>query len=253
MKRISSLLPTLLIAAATCSAQATGEIRGRVFDQTGSPVPMAHVVAIQHDRTHGVVTDLEGRFVIKPLPTGLFTVRVSHVGFQTRSFTGVEVTGDRASLMRDIRLGFATTVDTFEVSGFRRPLIEADNPTRMSLLADDFARDPNKRDPIQFIGKSFVGVTASLTGDGLHFRGSRTENMVSFIDGVKVSGGVPRVPPSAISSVSVYTGGLPARYGDVTGGVVAIETKSYQEVFEAERTRRQRLAEAAWEDEEDGL
>jgi hypothetical protein len=33
----------------------------------------------------------------------------------------------------------------------------------------------------------------------------------------------------------VYTGGLPARYGDVTGGVIVIETKTYGEMYEAER------------------
>ncbi|HMC97583.1 MAG TPA: hypothetical protein VKG92_08025, partial [Flavobacteriales bacterium] len=60
-------------------------------------------------------------------------------------------------------------------------------------------------------------------------------NTVSFIDGVKQSGSVPRVPPSAISSISVYTGGLPARYGDVTGGVIVIETKTYAEMYEQAR------------------
>jgi outer membrane receptor protein involved in Fe transport len=60
---------------------------------------------------------------------------------------------------------------------------------------------------------------------------------VSYLDGVKISGGVPRVPPSAISSVSVYTGGLPARYGDVTGGVIVFETRTYGEIHEAERRR----------------
>ena len=80
-----------------------------------------------------------------------------------------------------------------------------------------------------------AGITAAPNGDGLYFRGSRTENMASYIDGVKVSGAVPRVPPSAISSISVYTGGLPARYGDVTGGVVVIETKTYAEMYEAAR------------------
>ena len=37
--------------------------------------------------------------------------------------------------------------------------------------------------------------------------------------------------------MSVYTGGLPARYGDVTGGVIVVETKTYGEMYEAERRR----------------
>ena len=37
-----------------------------------------------------------------------------------------------------------------------------------------------------------------------------------------------RLPPA----FAAPTGGLPARYGDVTGGVVAIETKSYFDLYQ---------------------
>ena len=40
------------------------------------------------------------------------------------------------------------------------------------------------------------------------------------------------VPNEAINSFSVYTGGVPAKYGDVTGGIVAIETKSYFDLYQ---------------------
>jgi outer membrane receptor protein involved in Fe transport len=56
--------------------------------------------------------------------------------------------------------------------------------------------------------------------------------MAYYVDGVKVTGTNPGVSPDAISRVSVYTGGLPACYGDVTGGVVAIETKSYFDLYQ---------------------
>ena len=38
-----------------------------------------------------------------------------------------------------------------------------------------------------------------------------------------------------MASITIYTGGLPARYGDVTGGVVAIETKSYYDLYMQEK------------------
>ena len=65
----------------------------------------------------------------------------------------------------------------------------------------------------------------------LYFRGSRSDAMAYFVDGVKVSGSLTGVPPDGIASITMYTGGLPARYGDVTGGVVAIETKSYLDLY----------------------
>jgi hypothetical protein len=40
------------------------------------------------------------------------------------------------------------------------------------------------------------------------------------------------IPSSGISSLSVYTGGMPAKYGDTTGGVIVIQTKNYlQELY----------------------
>ena len=36
----------------------------------------------------------------------------------------------------------------------------------------------------------------------------------------------------------VYPGGLPAKYGDVTGGVVAIDTKSYFDLWQQRNSGR---------------
>jgi hypothetical protein len=46
------------------------------------------------------------------------------------------------------------------------------------------------------------------------------------VDNVKIIGEL-NVPAGAIAEIIVYSGGIPARYGDVTGGVVVITTKSY--------------------------
>ncbi len=241
--KIPLLAAAFLLATCMADAQNLGEIRGRILDPAGEPVPMATIITEVSGQVHGTTSEMDGRFVLKPLSPGMYSVRISFVGFKTIDVPGVEVTSDRATYIADTRMKFHAALDTFEIVTYRRPQIIIDDPSRMSLLAEDFVKDPNKRNPIAFIGNNFAGVTQSIDGDGLHFRGSRTENMVSFIDGVKVSGAMPRIPPSAISSVSVYTGGIPAKYGDVTGGVVVIETKTYNEVFQAERARQARQAE----------
>jgi outer membrane receptor for ferrienterochelin and colicin len=71
------------------------------------------------------------------------------------------------------------------------------------------------------------------TDGELYFRGSRTGAVQYNIDGVKMGANAARIPSSAIGSISVYTGGLPAKYGDTTGGVVVIETKSYMDLYNA--------------------
>ncbi|MEO8589754.1 MAG: TonB-dependent receptor [Flavobacteriales bacterium] len=239
MRCLSFLPAVLMFSMGTASAQSLGEIRGRVLDAQGAPLVGASITTSAADRIQGTAADEDGRFVLKPLPPGVYTVQVSFLGFQSIEIPGVEVT-DRANYLADLRMKDATELRGHEVIGYKRRLIEPEDPSRQTLLASEFKHDPNIKNPVQFIGKSFAGVTPTANGDGLYFRGSRTENMASYLDGVKMSGVVPRVPPSAISSVSVYTGGLPARYGDVTGGVVVIETKTYSEMYEQARALRLR-------------
>ncbi len=246
MRYTTSLLFIALLGT-SLQAQNLGEIRGQIFDPKGEPLPMAHVFTTVGGEMLGCAADMDGRFVLKPLPPGLYGVKISFTGFQPIELAAVEVTPDRATYVKDVRMKFGELKEV-EIIGYERELITVDDPSRMSLLASEFEKDPTRRDPVQFIGKNFAGVTPNANGDGLYFRGARTENTVSFIDGIKVSGGVPRIPPSAISSVSVYTGGLPARYGDVTGGVIVIETKTYAEMFQAAR-KREALAEQASYDE----
>ncbi|MBL4741113.1 MAG: TonB-dependent receptor plug domain-containing protein, partial [Sneathiella sp.] len=58
----------------------------------------------------------------------------------------------------------------------------------------------------------------------LNVRGSRSSGTDVYIDGIKVRGS-QNLPKSSIEQVSVITGGIPAQFGDVTGGVINITTK----------------------------
>src|SRR5690606_37888946 len=50
------------------------------------------------------------------------------------------------------------------------------------------------------------------------------------VDGVKVRGSA-QVPQSAIEQVTVITGGVPAQYGDATGGIISITTRGPSKDF----------------------
>ncbi len=239
--RYTMLLLTALLGAGAFG-QNLGEIRGRVLDPDGQPLFLANVYTKVGGELVGTTSDMDGKFILKPLPPGMSGVTISFAGFKTKEITGIEVTTDRATYLGDQRMSLLDDLKQFEVIAYERKLIDRDDPSRMSLLASEFEDDPTRKDPIQFLSKNFAGVTAAPNGEGLYFRGARTENTVTFLDGIKIPGAVPSVPPSAISSISVYTGGLPARYGDVTGGVIVIETKSYSEMYE-ERRRRELAAE----------
>ncbi|MCB0791675.1 MAG: carboxypeptidase regulatory-like domain-containing protein [Flavobacteriales bacterium] len=229
-KTLPQLIAALLMTL-TANAQSTGEIRGTVSDPDGNPLYLANVHVERPGGTQGTSTDMDGHFVLKPLEPGTYTVRISFVGYTTAEVRDVYVLADKITRLKEQRLTMNNDLPIIDISTYARPQIEPEEPGKMSLLASEFKNDPNLKDPVRMIAKSFAGVTPAPNGDGLYFRGSRSDNMAYYVDGVKM-GGLSGVPSSAIRSITVYTGGLPARYGDVTGGVIAIETKSYLDVIQ---------------------
>ncbi len=77
-----------------------------------------------------------------------------------------------------------------------------------------------------------VGGVFSRDGERGSVRGARSDGTVTYIDGIKVTGSAA-LPPSAIEQVSVLLGGLPAQYGDATGGVINVTTKGPSREFGA--------------------
>ena len=61
-------------------------------------------------------------------------------------------------------------------------------------------------------------------------RGSRENATSYYVDGIKVRGAIG-VPTSGIEQITVVTGGLPAQYGDATGGIISVTTKGPSNKF----------------------
>ena len=214
-------------------AQNFGAIQGRLFDERKEPLPFTDITATQGENRVYTQSDADGRFLLKPLLPGAYDVRVVALNID-RTFEAVLVSPDNNTVMGELFLNAAKEIGVAVVERGRwmPKLIEVDNPSVAKLFHTDFKRNPDRKNPVALISNSVPGVYKSPNGDGLFFRGSRSENMCYFVDGVKLGSTLSGVPPDAINSLSVYTGGLPAKYGDVTGGVVAIETKSYFDLYQ---------------------
>ncbi len=219
-------------------AQSTGEIHGRVVDENDRPLEYVAVAAEQAGTRFGTETDTDGRFILKPLPAGTYTLRLISAERPTVEITGVRVDPGLNNRMRPIVMPM-TELGPVNVVAYRweEPLIRPDDPARMVITQAQIKSNAVRKDPVKLITTMTPGVTKAANSDELYFRGSRSGAMAYFVDGVKMSA-LSAVPPDAINSVTVYTGGLPARYGDVTGGVVAIETKSYFDLYQQRNAER---------------
>ena len=115
----------------------------------------------------------------------------------------------------------------------RSPLISKDEPSVQSLSASVIRQNVNRDNPIK-IATSLPGVTQGDQGE-VYIRGSRPLSTQYITDGIKMPDGKIGIPGQAIGSMKVYTGGIPANYGDVTGGVIVVETMSYYDLLQMYR------------------
>lgn len=243
---------TLLLALLTLglAAQSTGTIKGRILDDTGTPLPFANVFIFQGTVDIGTSTALDGKFTLKPVPSGTFNVQVTSVGYHDLTISGVEVSGERLAVIPDQNLTSDVQVikKGADIVTLARPLIRPDQPSMKSLLASEIKHSPAAKNTAELVGTMSSDIIVQQEGERteLYFRGSRQGNNIYFLDGMKITGSLPSVPSAGIARMDVYTGGVPAKYGDFTGGVVVIETKSYNEVWrklEARRLAREAMQE----------
>jgi TonB family protein len=92
---ILSLIVLLPLAAIQAPAPQAGAIAGVVRDGSGAIVPGAKVtVALTGtDRKEYATTDATGRFTLKPVPDGAYSVTVAASGFALYKLEGIEVKG----------------------------------------------------------------------------------------------------------------------------------------------------------------
>lgn len=231
------ILFILLMAIGTLNATAqnnTGEIKGKVFDKedgTALPGAVAYVEAGGSKIT--AVTDVNGNFTIKPLRPGIYAVTITFSGMQSVEMPNISVNPDQITFLDKTLLaqGNGTqNLKTIVVQGAAGGLINPEETSRKTLTAKQIKTVAVLKQP----GDFFASLSSDIqkgADDELYFRGSRSSSVAYIVDGVKLGNTMANVPSSAIGSVTVYTGGIPAKYGDVTGGVIILETKSYFDLY----------------------
>ncbi len=232
MKKYLILL-LALIGADAINAQVWGEIHGKVKGSDIGTLVSANVQASAGDKQIGVSTDLDGEFKLKPLNAGTYNITISFIGYHKATIEGVVVKPDQVTFLKDIVLEPLTIAlgDGAEVIVFKEPLINPEETSRMTTLKADLDHSPARRDIKNVITAMSPGVTIDPATQELHFKGTRTDAIQYIVDGVKLMGSYTALPASGVGSVSVYTGGVPAKYGDLTGGVVIIESVSYFDLY----------------------
>ncbi len=203
----------------------SGEISGKVTDaETQETLPFANVALKRNGiMLHGVATDLDGFYTFNGLPPGTYDLEVSYVGYQVFKQTDIPVAIDQLVTVNVTMT--SEMLDVVIIPAYREPLlIPGKSPSSYNFGRKDMQNMAVKK-PLDIISNS-AGIFQGDQGEGISVRGARVGSTLYIVDGVKVDN-INGIPSNGISQMEVITGGIPAKYGDATGGVIVITTRSY--------------------------
>jgi len=222
MLRKIYLIAALVLTSSLAMAQ-TGALKGVITDaMSGESIPFANLIAEKNgSQIAGTTTDFDGNFTIKPLEPGTYTIKATFVGYGTVEVVGVIVSANKITF-QDVKLQQGVAIGEVKVIAYKKPLLDQDNLSGETKTAEEIVALPTRN--IASVAASTAGIYQRDEGDGVNVRGSRSDATEYYVDGIKVRGNLG-VPTSGIEQITVITGGVPAQYGDATGGIISITTK----------------------------
>ena len=210
----------------------SGALKGKIIDkETREPIPFANII-VERGGTQigGSTSDFDGNYQIKPIPPGTYDVKATYIGYKPMLIQGVIISSDQIHFYDIEMKSTIETLETFEVIDYKVPLISKDKTSSgATVTAEEIQKMPNRSANAV---ATTVGGVFSRDGERGSIRGSRSSGTVMYIDGIRVRGS-SSLPASAIEQVTVILGGLPAQYGDATGGIINVTTKGPSRQFGA--------------------
>lgn len=212
------------------SQGSTGEVMGVVvLESDKTPLVHAKVQAESNGVLYRAYTDLDGKFRISSIPPGSYLFSIMSDGDTLKNIPS-SITMDGIDNMGTVTFRRKTQI----LGGIKIKPREFPKLTYGVAPEIKLSREQIKASPVKFDQKALIASMSSdirLMDDGsLVFRGARKGDMIYLMDGVKMND-VSNVPSASIGGMMAYTGGIPAKYGDTTGGVVVMESLSYFDLY----------------------
>ena len=211
-------------------------VGGIVEDATDARIPDAKVKLINTDTgtENTATTSKAGNFTIPSVLPGHYSLQIERDGFDTTQLTDITLNiGDNRAVIVRMRVGSAQ--QTVNVDGGGLTVNRTDGSVSTVVDHKIVENAPlNGRDITQLLAiQAGVFQTSSngTQGNGFSVNGSRQTGVNFFLDGGEnvntyqnFSGLFPN--PDAVEEFRVQTNNFSAEYGNATGAVVSVETKS---------------------------
>jgi hypothetical protein len=222
---IATLALAIVCLFQTSLLAQTGTVSGTVLNgKDNTPLAYANVIVLGTNL--GAMSLNDGKFTIKGVPAGRYTVKAMMMGFKAEEKAGVLVESGK-----DIRLEFkleqTIVMKTQEiVVTAEKKMVEVTTSDARASVSSEQLEEMPVDDVLDAVALK-AGIVKQ--GDEMHVRGGRSGEVQIQIDGVPVDdplgGGTVGVGMLGTSGSEIVSGGMDAEYGDAQSAVINISTK----------------------------
>jgi outer membrane receptor for ferrienterochelin and colicin len=230
--RAIALSLCVCVFAAGAAAQSTAVLQGVVQDPSGAVIPEARI-RVENPVTRfraEMLTSKEGVFEIRNIPFHTYTVTIEREGFEPHE----ETVSLRSNVPHEmlVRLAPAGVRESITVAAVSQLLVDPEETgTHVQMNQSDI-----EKLALQAGNKGLESIIVSMPGfaqnanGAIHPRGAHNQ-MTFVIDGMPVSDQLTgafanAVDPNIVQTVELFTGNVPAEYGNKVSAVANITTKS---------------------------
>ena len=220
----------LLIATPLMAQQETATVIGTVLDAQQGAIPGATVTArnINTAFTRNGVTDADGRYRIAAIPPGSYEISAMLQGFSSATRQGVTLMVGAEAVINFALTVAAVSEAVTVISDV--PVVETTTAAVQSTLRREVI------DLLPLSGRDYTSLLRLVPGaasnnNSYGFAGSRGRSNAWNVDGVdnsdEISGYAHQSPAlDSVQEIQVLVTGFKAEYGQASGGVVNVITRS---------------------------
>lgn len=223
MIRFFIILGLLLYSSSTLWAQ-TGTLNGQLTDEdTEETLPFATLALMQGDDQISIAeTDMNGNYNFSNIKVGKYELVVIYTGYPSKTFSEITISADGV-LKLDLTISEILKGPKVTVTS-RKIVDPGENGGGAKRDAEFIINNPERG--IGGAITSTATVNAADEGAAISSGGSRTTSNLILVNGIPVLGGNIPVADIEIEEIQIMTSGIPARYGNATGSITNIITKS---------------------------
>lgn len=221
----------LIVSASRTSAQTQqrATIRGRVLDQSGTPILSARVALVGTGRSTYSTDD--GRYAFTDLAPRIYVLRAQRLGFAISHDDSVQVDAG-AVVERDITLqAVHIPLSRVVISPGSYTLLEPTGTSQQALTREQLLTRPQLAEDLFRGLNRLPGLSGSDYSAKLRIRNGGQDELLVLLDGVELiepfhlkdfDGALSMLDGEAVGRVEMKTGGFGAQYGNRMTGVIEL-------------------------------